>query len=457
MDAFGWLPTRYITLRGWGILAAGTLALLLAQVLGRRDLLTLGVFLVGLPLLAAASMVLLKPQFIVERKFRPAAVETGVVAQVELTVRRSGGLSGLVYMEEQLPPRFGKAPSFRFPARHPSRSGASIYGYKLRSNQRGLFAIGPVTADFTDPFGLANHRHHLGETSPLVVTPSPVQLPATSLTGARGSDGTASTRRQANPSDDDVMTREYRYGDPMRRVHWAATARHGELMVRQEESVTTPQATIVLDRRASAFGTGLLPTFGDGGSHHGDLLHTSPAFEWAITAVASAANDFLQRNYTVRLLDIHAAAAVLESPSAPSPGQEQFDGPAGYQDLAEGLAALGLADDHRKSDRHPAAPAFGDRLMDKLAAHKYKGPLVAVLGQISSDEARLLAPAAEFGSHAFALIVTDRPQLARASMDLLRAGGWRTVAVSPKASVAAAWAHFDLRDRIEPMGTGAAP
>ena len=170
--------------------------------------------------------------------------------------------------------------------------------------------------------------------------------------------------------------------------------------------------------------------------------------------MASAANDFLQRNYTVRLLDIHAAAAVLESPSAPSPGQEEFDGPAGYQDLAEGLAALGLADDHRRSDRHPAAPAFGDRLMDKLAAHKYKGPLVAVLGQISSDEARLLAPAAEFGSHAFALIVTDRPQLARASMDLLRAGGWRTVAVSPKASVAAAWAHFDLRDRIEPVGTG---
>ena len=34
MDALGWLPTRYITLRGWGLLAAGTLALLLAQVLG---------------------------------------------------------------------------------------------------------------------------------------------------------------------------------------------------------------------------------------------------------------------------------------------------------------------------------------------------------------------------------------------------------------------------------------
>ena len=59
------------------------------------------------------------------------------------------------------------------------------------------------------------------------------------------------------------MTREYRHGDPMRRVHWAATARHGQLMVRQEESVTTPEATIVLDSRLSAYATGLAATFAD--------------------------------------------------------------------------------------------------------------------------------------------------------------------------------------------------
>ena len=55
------------------------------------------------------------------------------------------------------------------------------------------------------------------------------------------------------------MTREYRHGDPMRRVHWAATARHGELMVRQEESVTTPEATIILDQRLAAFPRGAHP------------------------------------------------------------------------------------------------------------------------------------------------------------------------------------------------------
>ena len=62
------------------------------------------------------------------------------------------------------------------------------------------------------------------------------------------------------------MTREYRHGDPMRRVHWAATARHGSLMVRQEESVTTPEATIILDQRLSAYPHGV---FGHGAHSSG--------------------------------------------------------------------------------------------------------------------------------------------------------------------------------------------
>ena len=443
MDRLGWLPTRYITPRGWGMIATAVAVLLLAQILGRRDLLVLAVFLAALPLTAAGAMVLLKPGFAVERRFRPPSVETGLATQVHLALRRNRGF-GMAYMEEQLPARFGNSPSFRFPARFPSATGASVYEYRLRSARRGVFAIGPVTADFQDPFGLARHRHNLGEASRLVVTPAPLELPATSLTAARGTDGTATTRRQANPSDDDVMTREYRHGDPMRRVHWPATARQGELMVRQEESVTTPQATIILDQRAPLFESGFLPSHGGAHADDGGLLHTSPSFEWAITAVVSAAHDFIQRNYTVRLLDCHGEPGTLRSPSAPWPGDDSFTGLPGYQGLAEGLAALGLAGEtHRRPERpHAETDAFGDRLMDKLAAHKLKGPLLAVLGDIGPDDAARLAPAAEFGSHAFALVVCDRPHDSPA-LQALRDAGWRAVAVSAKASHAAAWSHFD--------------
>ncbi|WAP51190.1 DUF58 domain-containing protein [Arthrobacter sp. ATA002] len=97
-----------------------------------------------------------------------------------------------------------------------------------------------MTADFQDLFGLSRRQHTLGATDSLVVAPAPRPLPRTLLGGPRGTEGSVSSPRRGSPSEDDVSTREYRPGDPMRRVHWAATARHGELMVRQEEPVTSP-------------------------------------------------------------------------------------------------------------------------------------------------------------------------------------------------------------------------
>jgi uncharacterized protein (DUF58 family) len=349
-------------------------------------------------------------------------------------------------MTEQLPARFGAAPAFRFPARHPDRSGASSYDYRLRSGRRGLFRIGPVTAEFEDPFGLARQRHRLGNVSRLVVTPAPLPLPATGLTGARGTDGTAWTQQQASPSDDDVMTREYRYGDPLRRVHWPATARHGELMVRQEESVTTPQAVIMLDQRAAAFADGTLP------ARDGDLLQTSARFEWAVTAVASAAADFLQRGYRVRFWDAHGAPALRHSPSALCPEEDGFSGSAGYQDLAEGLAALGLAPEahHRAGEA-----AFGDALLDKLAACRGRGPLLALLGELTPAEAARLAPAAESGPQALALLVTAHPRQAGPVLAQLRAGGWQAAAVTAQALLPAAWSCFGAPGGV-PAGTAGA-
>ncbi len=46
--------------------------------------------------------------------------------------------------------------------------------------------------------------------------------------------------------------REYRLGDDLRRVHWASTARTGDLMVRREEQPWQSRATVLLDTRRMA-------------------------------------------------------------------------------------------------------------------------------------------------------------------------------------------------------------
>lgn len=444
------LPKHLFTSRGWGLLASGAGSLLLAQIMGRRDLLALGILLLVLPLVSLAGVRILKPRFQVFREFHPSSVETSSTATVRLAVARTGAAAAPVIMEEQLPPRFGEPPAFRFPARTAS-GGTSRYEYHLRSGKRGQFKIGPVTAEFSDPFGLSLHRHQIDDGDILTVTPAAVELPATGLAGARGNDGVTATRIRANPSDDDVMTREYRHGDPMRRVHWAATARHGELMVRQEESVTTPEATIILDQRYSAFASGPAAVFGPSHEDAFELV-SSENFEWIVTAAMSISVHLADRNYSLRFLDAAGHPAFRASRSAPYPETEEFSGLGGLQSIAESLAAIQLSGPrhvHGERSRKEAAAVdgaeapFDDHLMDKLAAHRLRGPVLALLGNMPLSEARALAPAAGYGANAFALVVTDHPRQVEPVIEALKLGGWRAVAVSSRTDLPAAWAGFD--------------
>lgn len=471
------LPRHLFTPRGWGMLGAGVAALAAASIMGRRDLLTLSVLLLVLPLVSLAGIRLVRPRFRVYREFHPSPVETSSPTTVRLAVARTGSATGRATMEERLPARFGESPVFRFPSRS-ATGGTSRYEYHLRSAQRGQFRIGPVTAEFTDPFGLSLHRQAIDDGDTLTVTPAAVVLPLTGLAGARGNDGVTATRIRANPSDDDVMTREYRHGDPMRRVHWAATARHGDLMVRQEESVTTPEATIILDHRFTAFSGGSPAPSAGLAAHDGHAMVTSNTFEWAVVATMSISAHLSERNYGLRLLDPRGEPAFLHSPSAPDPEAEEYSGASGLQSIGESLAAIQLTGPHQRSGPHqrpglhqrPGAhpepnahevpvpglfrarnragqdsgpPPFDDQLMDKLSAHRMRGPVIAVLGRISPEEALALAPAAGYGTNAFAIVVADRPADLGDVLEALRQGGWRAVAVPPSVPVTAAWGQFD--------------
>jgi hypothetical protein len=87
--------------------------------------------------------------------------------------------------------------------------------------------------------------------------------------------------------------------------------------------------------------------------------------------------------------------------------------------------------------------------MDKLSAHRLRGPVLAILGSLSQAEARALSPAAGFGANAFALLVVDQAQDSGAMpevLEALRLGGWRAVAVTPRSPLPDAWAAFDQAD-----------
>ena len=459
-----------LTPRGWGFVAAAVLALIAAQVMGRRDLLQLTVFLSLVPVAALASNLLFRPSMEVRRVPRPDVVEAGTTTEVSLRLRHSGLLAGRMSMAEHLPATLGTGPAFLYPGRSVARDGFSSYRYQLGCPRRGVYLIGPVEARYTDPFGLAERHSRIGDATRLVVTPASVPLAATVLSGTRGADGVVATRVQSTPSDDDVMTREYRHGDPMRRVHWAATARHGELMVRQEESATSPEATLVLDVRRLAFPAG----------HSSGVGPESPAFEWAVTAVMSVAAHLAERDYSLRLLDTTGGLALARSASAPDPEAPSYSGPDGLASIAEGLAAIAPRSTgpgqpgHRPPDAAAdepgasAAPAvssvsaasavsagFSELLIDRLEAHRSRGPIVVVLGATSPEAAAMLAPAAAFADRALALLVTPRAGGGEAAAEVLRDAGWRVAEATPRLAVDAAWLALSLDEPAAPRGTPA--
>ncbi len=101
--------------------------------------------------------------------------------------------------------------------------------------------------------------------------------------------------------EDDVSIRAYRDGDDLRRIHWPATAKTGELMVRQEDRPARRRAAIVLDSRARG--------------HHGS--GSSGSFEWAVTACASVAAHLAEQGYAVHLVtddtaEDHRCATAME-------------------------------------------------------------------------------------------------------------------------------------------------
>ncbi len=113
--------------------------------------------------------------------------------------------------------------------------GSTQVEFVLPSVNRGWYAPAPVRISTNWPFGLFHAWSYLHSDVKVLVYPRPesppAPLPRTPDPGRIGG---------ADPGDEDLRSlREYQIGDPTRLVAWKASARTGELLVRQLEA---PQA-----------------------------------------------------------------------------------------------------------------------------------------------------------------------------------------------------------------------
>lgn len=125
-------------------------------------------------------------------------------------------------------------------------------------SQRGIFALGPWELRLSDPFGILIVRQTYVERQEILVHPSLATLPQRLLPQG-GVLGDHRPHRQPLPADtaSAISTRLYAPGDPLRRVHWPTTARHGSLFTKLFEPEAASNIWLIPDcDRAEHIGAG---------------------------------------------------------------------------------------------------------------------------------------------------------------------------------------------------------
>ena len=407
---------RQLTRRGRVVVGLGLGVTVASLVLGQRDLLRVGVLLLALPLLSAWLVARTRYRLSAARGLRPTRATVDQPATSVVRVQNVSRIpSGLLLVEDTVPWQLGR--SQRFAIDKLEAGGRRDVRYEVRAQLRGRYTIGPVSVQLIDPFGFCRTTRQFATTDLLTVVPAIVPLPAIPVGGDWSGLGEARSRAVASAGEDDVIPREYRMGDDLRRVHWKSTAKSGELMVRREEHPWRTRATVLLDTRASA--------------HRGE--GPSSSFEWAVAAAASMACHLARRGYAVRVVD--ADGEVLRAGPTPHEG---ITGPEAEGPLLDVFATVRLTEGTELALRDPASRA---RVRDGL--------LVAVLGDLRTEAAATVAGLRGGNSSALALVLDtsgwagrsttpDDGRSARAAA-LLTAGGWRVALCGPRTDLPEAW------------------
>lgn len=422
------LARARLTRRGTALLVAGAALVATGVTLGLPDVVGLGAAAV---LVVGGAWCWMTVRRIdrgrgalrVARRVQPNPATRGQVTSARLTVeparRTAAGASTLARLRisEQAAHELCDQASLR--AQVVTREDHVAVRYALRPLRRGRWPLGPLLATRVDAFGLVSATQELGEPTSVAVWPRTVHLPVRG-TRAFGEQERSTTGARLASSDDSVL-RDYVTGDDPRRVHWASAARHGQLMVRADESASLPPVTVLLDR-------GLLP--------HPDVSRGGTALadgEWAVECAASVGVSLLHAGHPVRLVPTSLAPVVDTSGFTTNRAGE---GPADILD-----ATVDLRGHHGLSDTDRAAVATAEALRP---ARRPGEITVAVVGPLGPVARHTVASLAGDMLH-WALVVRPRSSssqlvAAQETVTALRATGWHVVLVEAGTSLERAWA-----------------
>ncbi len=132
------------------------------------------------------------------RRLSPSRVPAGAEARVHLRMENVSRLpTGLLMLQDRVPYVLGPRP--RFVLDRVEAGGRREVSYRVRSDLRGRYPLGPLQLRLSDPFGMCELTRSFSAYDTLVVIPRTVPLPALRLAGEASGTATGGSARSRSP------------------------------------------------------------------------------------------------------------------------------------------------------------------------------------------------------------------------------------------------------------------
>lgn len=171
----------------------------------------------------------------------------GEEAEVEVVLtNRRGWPIPWIFVEDLLPGGFPLAgENARLAVLMPGRQ--ITLRYTLTCTRRGYHRIGPLLMESGDLFGLQKRFRTGKQQDYISVLPTIAYIDTFNIASRRPQGPVRISNRVYEDPTRISGLREYVRGDPLNRIHWKASARTGELYVKQSEPSSVQGGTLVLD------------------------------------------------------------------------------------------------------------------------------------------------------------------------------------------------------------------
>ena len=114
--------------------------------------------------------------------------------------------------------------------------------------RRGMLRFAGVSIARTDPLGLVRALSRISLAQTMLILPRRYRLPPIALPGSvKYQERGVALAASVGQSDEYVALRDYRYGDPLRHIHWRSWAKVGKPVVKEYEDEFFVRHALVLD------------------------------------------------------------------------------------------------------------------------------------------------------------------------------------------------------------------